>query len=251
MMKLIATTLVSILLVATVAHGQNSVTVDGQPLDKIAITDDFLKKSLVYYSFRPGYEGPTEKQTPTPELLFTCTNTDSHPMYYVLPSILTFEEGKWTRFEAPFQTYEWIWVGRSMDAKYVWGVLDNVPEGPGHELKFVMSEDYGRSWNVGRGFKKYTYLSGFHDFRMNDKGEGKIIIHNPNPKHLTGPEVGYHSYSTSDWGRSWSEKRAYEPDFVEHAGLRSYRGGKDSVVDRIASTEKRYQNSIKHHSQEE
>lgn len=202
---------VAFLLCTFVGMAQEPVAKEGQHLQTIPIDEEFVSKSRIFYTLIPRV--PID----TPEILFTCTELDWGD-YIADPSILTFRDQTWTRFSVPAPSYDWVWAGSSKDSRYVWGVLDNVPEGPAHELMFVMSEDSGRTWKVGRSFKKYRYTSIFNDFRMDKDGNGKIVIWYPDDDvGLPDSEVGYHSYSTNDWGRTWTDELTYEPDFVDHA----------------------------------
>lgn len=196
--------------VSICAFAQGPDAKDGEPLQTMPIDEDYINKSkLFFHLYSRGYNDVAE-------ILFTCTESE-FGSYIVGPSIITSVAGKWTRYSVPAPMHDWRWAGRSMDGKYVWGVLDNVPQGPAHELMFVMSEDFGATWEVTQFFKKYFHTSYFNDFRMDKNGKGKIIIWYP--VNLGGPdsEVGYHSYSTNDWGRTWTDELDYEPDFVSHA----------------------------------
>ena len=235
--------IVSFALCSISGIAQGPVAKDGEPLKSISIDEDYIIKSRVFFSLIPNstIDGFV--------LLFTCSKSDWGTGNYIMePSILTFNAGKWTRFHVPASTYEWEWAGRSMDGRYVWGILDHVPEGQAHELMFVISDDFGRTWKVGRSFKKYRYTSYFKDFRMDKNGKGKIIIWYPDddigvPEIET--EVGYHSYSTKNWGRTWTDELSYEPDYVEHAmGDHRMPWEKESVGESMESTKRRYEHHL-------
>lgn len=214
--------------------------VDGD-MEQGEIDAEFIENSRVQFSMESGIErdATTGEARMTPALLFTCTKERPGAMYCVDPSILILEDEGWRRVGRVFPSHDWVWTGASHDGKHVWGIVDAITGGRGPNLIIVMSDDHGRTWSTPQVLRKPTYMSYFHDFRMDDEGNGALIIYYAD--NIAGPDSGYYSYSTSDWGQTWTDKFEYEPSFVRHPYKASQHEERFSLQNRMTREQKNYE----------
>ena len=143
-------------------------------------------------------------------LLTSVTTNDAH--YKRFPNIVHMADaGYWVRTPIPRTADGWTHVHLSRDLQHIVLAMDNIPESPGWETRFVVSTDRGRSWRYGQSIRKYVYFDIIDYFSMSEAGSGTAV------EHYAGDvggyeERGYYIFETNDWGLTWSD-RAYEKEF--------------------------------------
>ncbi|MGA9768190.1 MAG: hypothetical protein WBV94_04065 [Blastocatellia bacterium] len=171
------------------------------------ITDEILEQSTPRFTI-DGMDN-------YPALIFNQTgNMTEHR-----PTIFALINGSWALFDlgsSGLEQSDWVHVAATRDRKYAWGITQINVEGAGPTLEIVFSEDGGKSWAHVASIDKPVFLAAFSSFRMTSSGNGRLTVHledSSDPK----IEDGYYTYSTSDWGKSWTKKPVYSPDALTAA----------------------------------
>ena len=166
------------------------------------ITDEILDQSTPRFTI--------ERKADYPALIFNQTGE----IIEHRPTIFAFIKDSWKLFDlgsAGLDLSDWVYVAATQDRKYVWGITQINVEGSGPTLEIVFSMDGGNSWAHTASIDKPIFTAAFSSFRMNSTGSGTLTVH---LEDSGDPEIkdGYYTYSTSDWGKSWTKEPVYSPD---------------------------------------
>jgi hypothetical protein len=150
---------------------------------------------------------------------------------YVRPAIVIVRDGRYEPLEFDDERFDnqgWIRGYTSYDRQHYWAVMDSVVESPSWELNIVHSADRGATWVVVAPIRKPYYMAAFHALRMRPDGSGELIVlHEDDPANpISNVPAGYYSYTTRDWGHSWSAP-VHRPDILL---------GPDSIPDTSRTT---------------
>ena len=142
----------------------------------------------------------------SPKLFFTSVPT-KHASYSLFPNIVhRADGGDWVRTPNPATSDGWTYVYASADGRNLLITMDNIPESPGWETRVVRSEDGGNTWHYGERLRKYVYFDAIQYLHFDDTGEG--IAAEFYDGDVGGyDDVGYYIFETTDWGRTWSDRR--------------------------------------------
>ena len=137
-----------------------------------------------------------------PKLIFAGISSD---FSYTDPYIFIEENGSWRSIALPYQKHHFVYAARTADGDRAYAIVENTPEGPGHELPLFMSDDGGRTWKQIASIKKPYWMGYFHDFTMDKDGRGALTIE-LETEVITGLALrGLFTTTTKDWGKTWSK----------------------------------------------
>ncbi len=214
-------------LAALVAEHAEGNTAIGEPFPTEPLDCPYYRNATVDYI--------VSDQDGTPRVLLTSVQT-TLAGYHLYPTILHVDaSGTWLRTPVPRTADGWTHIHRSTDGMHIVLAMDNVPESPDWETRFVLSSNGGRSWSYGESIRKYVYFDVIRYFRMDDSGNGTVVEEYPGD--VGGYEqAGYYVFETVDWGATWSDARYQDSfdasGFVDTHGLiRSRNDGRRPLSD--------------------
>lgn len=177
---------------------------------QVGLSDRLLTQSLPKFAFQPDGE----------RLGLIFVDVDHQPDDFgVHPAIVTIREGRYETLELEderFSNHGWMQGYSSYDGQHYWAVTDSVVESTGWELNIIHSADRGATWVAAAPLRKPYYFATFHGLRMRPDGSGELIVlYEDDPASpISDVPIGYYSYTTRDWGHSWSLP-VHVPDILQ------------------------------------
>jgi len=104
-----------------------------------------------------------------------------------------------------FSVSGWVYALRVVNSKMMWAVIDTKVTGYGWYLHIVYSADMGKSWRYQGKIKKNYFNHVIYSMKMNQLGEGEIIIDSTEDLGALDHALGYYRYVTTNKGRDWSK----------------------------------------------